>query len=71
MEGKLLLIGHDEGLSVLDMYPRSEAAAGISIKGPEEAQARSIWTGEGYGVFTVLSCLLMTYSHQGISDVPT
>ncbi|GAW04436.1 hypothetical protein LENED_006225 [Lentinula edodes] len=47
MEGKLLLIGHDEGLSVLDMYPRSEAAAGISIKGPEEAQARSIWTGEG------------------------
>ncbi|KAJ3854924.1 hypothetical protein EV368DRAFT_35778 [Lentinula lateritia] len=47
MEGKFLLIGHDEGLSVLDMYPRSEAAAGISIKGPEEAQARSIWTGEG------------------------
>ncbi|KAJ3998024.1 hypothetical protein F5050DRAFT_1806306 [Lentinula boryana] len=47
MEGKLLLIGHDEGLSVLDMYPRSESAAGISVKGPEEAQARSIWTGEG------------------------
>ncbi|KAJ4478996.1 hypothetical protein J3R30DRAFT_3682343 [Lentinula aciculospora] len=47
MEGKLLLIGHDEGLSVLDMYPRSESVAGISVKGPEEAQARSIWTGEG------------------------
>lgn len=47
LEGKLLLIGHDEGLSVLDMYPRSESA-GITVKGPEEAQARSIWTGEGY-----------------------
>ncbi|KAJ3719387.1 hypothetical protein C8R42DRAFT_673692 [Lentinula raphanica] len=47
MEGKLLLIGHDEGLSVLDMYPLSESAAGITVKGPEEAQARSIWTGEG------------------------
>ncbi|KIK53283.1 hypothetical protein GYMLUDRAFT_179163 [Collybiopsis luxurians FD-317 M1] len=53
LEGKLLLIGHDEGLSVLDMYPRSEGA-GISVKGPEEAQSRPIWTGEGVFQMSVL-----------------
>ncbi|KAK0230285.1 hypothetical protein IW262DRAFT_1521668 [Armillaria fumosa] len=49
LSGKLLLIGHDEGLSVLDMYPQewSETDAGITIKGPEEAVSRAIWLGEG------------------------
>lgn len=46
--GKLLLIGHDEGLSVLDTYPQewSETEAGIKIQGPEEAVSRPIWFGE-------------------------
>lgn len=43
----LLLIGHDEGLSVLDMFPQEwNETGGIAIKGPDEAQARSIWKGE-------------------------
>lgn len=46
-----MLIGHDEGLSVLDMFPQewSESGAGITIKGPDEARARLIWRGERYG----------------------
>ncbi|KAF9025885.1 hypothetical protein BDZ89DRAFT_1102201 [Hymenopellis radicata] len=46
--GKLLLIGHDEGLSVLDTYPQewSETDAGIKLQGPEEAVSRPIWFGE-------------------------
>ncbi|KAK0461648.1 uncharacterized protein EV420DRAFT_1619179 [Desarmillaria tabescens] len=49
LSGRLLLIGHDEGLSVLDMYPQewSETDVGITIKGPEEAVSRQIWLGEG------------------------
>ncbi|THU91878.1 hypothetical protein K435DRAFT_758637 [Dendrothele bispora CBS 962.96] len=44
---RLLLIGHDDGLSVLDMYPREwNGSGGITVKGPEEAQARAIWQGE-------------------------
>ncbi|KAF5393039.1 hypothetical protein D9757_001129 [Collybiopsis confluens] len=46
LEGRLLLVGHDEGLSVLDMYPSSDDTR-VSVKGPEEAQSRAIWTGEG------------------------
>ncbi|KAH0588046.1 hypothetical protein H2248_006776 [Termitomyces sp. 'cryptogamus'] len=44
---KFLLIGHDEGLSVLDMFPEEWAEDGsLSMKGPDEAQARLIWRGE-------------------------
>ncbi|KAF9266251.1 hypothetical protein L218DRAFT_956618 [Marasmius fiardii PR-910] len=44
---RLLLIGHDEGLSVLDMFPREwTESGGISLKGPEEAQSLPIWRGE-------------------------
>ncbi|KAI3610592.1 hypothetical protein WG66_006830 [Moniliophthora roreri] len=44
---RILLIGHDDGLSVLDMFPREWTESGaVSIKGPEEAQALPIWQGE-------------------------
>ncbi|KAG5648735.1 hypothetical protein DXG03_000082 [Asterophora parasitica] len=44
---RLLLIGHDEGLSVLDMFPQEWSdSGGITIKGPDEARARLIWQGE-------------------------
>lgn len=44
---RLLLIGHDEGLSVLDMFPQEwNDGGGISVKGPDEAQSRLIWQGE-------------------------
>lgn len=51
---RLLLIGTDNGLSVLDMYPMewgSDGDVGIFQKGPGEAQARVVWTGEAYVVF--------------------
>ena len=44
---KLLLIGHDKGLSVLDMFPREWTDYGLQQKGPGEAQAYLIWEGEG------------------------
>lgn len=45
---RLLLIGHDEGLSVLDLFPQEwSEAGGIDIKNPDEAQTRHIWEGEG------------------------
>jgi len=44
---RLLLIGHNEGLSVLNMFPQEWTETGsLSIKGPGEAQARLIWQGE-------------------------
>jgi hypothetical protein len=44
---RLLLIGHDEGLSVLNMFPREWTETGVlSTNGPDEAQARLIWQGE-------------------------
>ncbi|KAL1743110.1 hypothetical protein HDZ31DRAFT_41681 [Schizophyllum fasciatum] len=55
LSDRLILIGHDEGLSVLDMYPQSWDSAGhIVQRGPDEAQARTIWTGEGVFQMTVL-----------------
>ncbi|KAJ7305390.1 hypothetical protein DFH08DRAFT_825086 [Mycena albidolilacea] len=49
----LLLIGHDEGLSVLDMYPQDwNDSGGIDLKGPEDAAMRPIWEGES--VFQML-----------------
>ena len=45
---RLLLIGHDDGLSVLNMFPHDVTEEGEAVlKGPDEAQARHIWEGEG------------------------
>ena len=50
MGDRYLLIGHDEGLSVLDMVPSGNP----ETSGPADAEVRAIWEGEGY-VFTMLS----------------
>ncbi|KAF8659129.1 hypothetical protein AX16_001899 [Volvariella volvacea WC 439] len=43
----LLLIGHDDGLSVMDMYPTERSETGeITLKGPADAEVRHIWKGE-------------------------
>ena len=45
---RLLLIGHDDGLSVLDMFPRDYSLEDDEDeKGPSEAEAKVIWEGEG------------------------
>ncbi|KAK7696205.1 hypothetical protein QCA50_000858 [Cerrena zonata] len=44
---RLLLIGHDDGLSVMDMFPREWGEHGLVEKGPNDAEARPIWVGEG------------------------
>jgi hypothetical protein len=47
MRDRLLLIGHNNGLSVLDMYPEERVeTGGISHHGPAEAKAWPIWRGE-------------------------
>ena len=47
MADRLILIGHDEGLSVLDMFPQEWTEnGGIAVKQPSEAQAYPIWRGE-------------------------
>ncbi|KAH8118401.1 hypothetical protein DFH11DRAFT_1567213 [Phellopilus nigrolimitatus] len=43
MGNRLLLIGHDNGLSVLDMFPSGDP----ETSSPADAQARVIWEGEG------------------------
>ncbi|KAJ7194536.1 hypothetical protein GGX14DRAFT_527446 [Mycena pura] len=44
---RLLLIGHDEGLSVLDLFPQDwNEAGGIDLKGPKDAKVHAIWEGE-------------------------
>ncbi|THH11481.1 hypothetical protein EW145_g628 [Phellinidium pouzarii] len=43
MGDRLLLIGHDNGLSVLDMFPSGDPRE----LGPADAQVRSLWEGEG------------------------
>src|SRR6266545_2035585 len=44
---RLLLIGHDEGLSVLDMFPHEYTENGESVvNGPGEAHCWPIWRGE-------------------------
>ena len=53
---RLLLIGTDKGLSVMDMYPvewadGNDDKVGIIQKGPSEAQALAVWTGEAYDPF--------------------
>ena len=44
---QLLLIGHDDGLSVLNMFPQEWGEDGLVSKGPADAQAHTMWTGEG------------------------
>ncbi|KAF9238822.1 hypothetical protein BU15DRAFT_88258 [Melanogaster broomeanus] len=47
----------DNGLSVLDMYPTewaSDGTIGIIQKGPGEAQARVVWTGEAVHQMSIL-----------------
>ncbi|XP_006456699.1 hypothetical protein AGABI2DRAFT_211754, partial [Agaricus bisporus var. bisporus H97] len=52
---RLLLIGHDEGLSVLDLFPQEwSEAGGIDVKSPDEAHTMLIWEGEGVFQMTVL-----------------
>ena len=47
LSDRMLLVGHDEGLSVLDMYPQDwTETGGIDLKGPEDAKVRAIWQGE-------------------------
>jgi hypothetical protein len=44
---RIILVGHDDGLSVLDMFPQESAYRGeVVLKGPNEAQCRPIWKGE-------------------------
>jgi hypothetical protein len=44
---RFLLIGHDEGLSVLDMFPQERNNAGVvKQKAPNEAKVFPIWTGD-------------------------
>ena len=43
----LLLIGHDNGLSVLDMFPNDWNEDNETEKGPSDAEAKVIWEGEG------------------------
>ncbi|OCB87544.1 hypothetical protein A7U60_g5449 [Sanghuangporus baumii] len=43
MGDRLLLIGHDNGLSVLDMFPSGDP----ETSSPADAQIRHIWEGEG------------------------
>ena len=44
---RIILIGHDDGLSVLDMFPQESVYRGeVVIKTPTEAQSRPIWKGE-------------------------
>ncbi|KAG6844526.1 hypothetical protein H0H87_006182 [Tephrocybe sp. NHM501043] len=45
--GRLLLIGHDDGLSVIDTFPHEISEDGtMMINGPDEAHARTIWHGQ-------------------------
>ncbi|KAJ7181607.1 hypothetical protein C8R43DRAFT_969634 [Mycena crocata] len=55
LSDRLLLIGHDEGLSVMDMYPQDwNDAGGIDLKGPEDAKVRAIWEGESVYQMSIL-----------------
>ncbi|KAL7282608.1 hypothetical protein ACG7TL_004080 [Trametes sanguinea] len=50
----MLLIGHDKGLSVLDMFPTEWSDGEDAQKGPADAEARLIWEGEGVHQMTIL-----------------
>ncbi|KAF8165714.1 hypothetical protein B0H34DRAFT_690245 [Crassisporium funariophilum] len=52
---RVLLIGHDNGLSVLDMFPQEWTEhGGIAVKGPDEAQCLPVWLGEGVHQMSIL-----------------
>ncbi|KAJ7784135.1 hypothetical protein B0H16DRAFT_1491435 [Mycena metata] len=52
---RLLLLGTDEGLAVLDMYPQEwDDKGNIEMKGPEDAAVRAIWTGESVFQMSIL-----------------
>lgn len=48
LNDSLLLIGTDDGLSVLNMFPKEWTDHGLMEKGPNDAEAHHIWVGEGY-----------------------
>ena len=50
---RLLLVGHDDGLSVLNMFPQELTDVGLQTRGPGEAEAHPIWKGEGSMVLNV------------------
>ncbi|KAI0832696.1 hypothetical protein BC628DRAFT_1414964 [Trametes gibbosa] len=50
----LLLIGHDQGLSVLDMFPSDWSDEDETHKGPSDAEVKLIWEGEGVHQMTIL-----------------
>ncbi|KAF6761980.1 hypothetical protein DFP72DRAFT_877649 [Ephemerocybe angulata] len=55
LSDRLILIGHDEGLSVLDMFPQEWTENGeIAVKPPNEAQAHFVWRGETVYQMTIL-----------------
>ncbi|KAH8096706.1 hypothetical protein BXZ70DRAFT_1032823, partial [Cristinia sonorae] len=51
---RLILIGHDDGLSVMDLYPKEWNDHGLARKGPGDAEARQIWVGEGVFQMNIL-----------------
>ncbi|CAL1700203.1 unnamed protein product [Somion occarium] len=51
---RILLIGHDDGLSVMDMYPNEWGERGLIAKGPNDAAAHPIWNGEGVFQMNIL-----------------
>ncbi|VDB97104.1 unnamed protein product [Peniophora sp. CBMAI 1063] len=51
---RLLLFGHDEGLSVLNMFPQEWGEDGLVSKGPADAQALPIWEGEAVYQMSIL-----------------
>ena len=68
---RLLLIGHDDGLSVLNMFPQEWTDTGVQTRGPGEAKAHPIWTGEGSLFFSNISIVDVTLTGflQCFSDV--
>lgn len=47
LHNSLLLLGHDDGLSVLNMFPREWTEEGLVERGPNDAEVYHIWKGEG------------------------
>ena len=58
---RFILIGHDDGLSVLDMVPTGNP----ETSGPADAEIRAIWEGEGY----VAASCCVSHSNCNVSRV--
>jgi hypothetical protein len=55
LANRIILVGHDDGLSVLDMLPQEWTDQGEAlVKGPNEAVCRPIWRGERCAMLKVL-----------------